>query len=105
MAMSDLQNNDSQEFNEDDLRVIREKHLDHYSNILRENWLRQVAARRIAIAALLVIAAGSLSTLIMHPENPPTWASSALFSILTAAIAFLFSDRKFDDDLDIKKKR
>lgn len=86
----------------DDLVVVDETQVEQEKKkedrVKRRYWFQhQSAARAVAVVILLVVATVSLGTLIYdliyNPVDPPTWAQSALSSILTAAVAFLFSHR------------
>lgn len=47
------------------------------------------------------VAGGALLTLLVYAwweKEPPAWAQPALFSILTAAVAFLFGEGRTRDE-------
>jgi hypothetical protein len=92
-------------FSENDLRILKDQPLEHEIGIQREQWLRLVAARWVAIFILPAVALTALGVLAYYPENPPSWASPALFSILTAVVAFLFSDRGFDEPAERPRRK
>lgn len=57
-----------------------------------------MAARSIALLILPVTALAALYTLVTSEADAvPVWAQTTLASIVTAAIAFLFSDRSDRD--------
>lgn len=90
-------------FGPDDLRIVAETRLlREEAEDRREKRRRLSAARWVAILTLPAIAGAALVTLFLYPTDPPAWAQPALFSIMTAAIAFLFSDR--DDGPDRRRR-
>lgn len=83
-------------FNSEDLKVVKEIKL----ATAAEHRRRLSTARLVSAIVLPVVAAAALGSLLWYPEDPPAWAQPALFSILTAAIAFLFTDRDGGDRRD-----
>jgi hypothetical protein len=83
----------TENFTADDLRIEREERI----ATGREHRRRLSAARAISIIVLPAVAFAALFTLLWYPSDPPAWAQPALFSILTAVVAFPFSDRNGND--------
>lgn len=78
-------------FEPDELKQIA---LKHRARRGVEQLKRLTAARWIALLILPVTALAALYTLVTSEANAvPAWAPTTLASIVTAAIAFLFSDQ------------